>query len=52
MLADIYGVRNAGRDWYLKLYVVQRDVIVASCHPPERPLRRVDGIVVGRPRKR
>jgi hypothetical protein len=48
--ADIYGVRDAMGDWYLKLYLWDVGVVVASCHPPLFPLTRADGLRLGRRR--
>jgi hypothetical protein len=51
VLADIYGVRNEAGDWYLKFYALNGQFFVSSCHPPSGPLRRVDGLVIGRRRR-
>lgn len=49
--ADIYGVRNAAGDWYLKFYLLNGEVAVVSCHPPQWPLQRVDGLRIGGPKQ-
>jgi hypothetical protein len=51
VLADIYGVRDRHGDWYVKLYMRGRDVVVISCHEPEGTLVRNDGLRIGKPRK-
>jgi hypothetical protein len=48
VIADIYGVRNREGDWYVKLYVHGGHLVVASCHRPEAPLLRADGLRIGR----
>jgi hypothetical protein len=49
IMADIYGVRNKEGVWYVKFYVEHQDVTVLSCHEPERPLIRIDGVVIKAP---
>lgn len=50
--ADLYGVRDAHGDWYVKLYIEDATLLVLlSCHEPEGTLRRADGMRIGRPRK-
>lgn len=49
---DIYGARDKHGDWYVKIYIVNDEVVVVpSCHEPEGTMWRADGVRVGRPRK-
>lgn len=43
--ADVYAVRFDERSWYVKLFV-DGDVIVVSCHRPDRPMKTVIGKVI------
>lgn len=48
--ADVYGVRNDDGDWYVKFHIQHGQIVVTSCHEPERPLTRVDGLTIGGPK--
>ena len=42
---DIYGHTNANGNWFVK-FVVARQTVVCSCHPPRRPLKRKNGTIL------
>jgi hypothetical protein len=43
--ADVYAVRFDERSWYVKVFV-DGDVIIVSCHRPDRPMQTVSGKVI------
>ncbi len=44
---DIYGIKNKEGAWYVKFYIANgTNLIITSCHEPERELVCVDGTCV------
>jgi hypothetical protein len=43
---DVYGLRDEDGRWFIKLAVRHGQVVIISCHGPERALTCIDGTVV------
>lgn len=45
--ADVYGIKNDEGPWYVKFFIANgTNLIITSCHEPERELVCVDGTCV------
>jgi hypothetical protein len=47
VVADVYGLNDIHGDWYFKFYMDPHGrILVCSCHEPEHPMTRLDGVIV------
>jgi len=49
IFADIYATKNAHGTWFIKFFIEHGRVTVASCHAPDRDIKRVDGRTIKAP---
>jgi hypothetical protein len=43
IFADIYGLVNSRRAWFIKFYLEHGQLTIASCHAPDRDIVCADG---------
>ena len=46
--ADVYGLPDGGRGWYIKFAIQRGRLLVISCHVPGEPLRTRSGTITYR----